>query len=182
MKNTIVMVGIASALAVVSNGAHARDVGTNYAGAQYAITTYSEDGISEEPNPTALVGRLGRFFHTNFSLEGRLGIGLQDDTVNVFGVDVTMELDSLIGVYGLGHINITETSSVYGLIGFTQAEATLSAPGFGSESDDESDLSLGIGADIGIGNAASVNIEYAQYLSKSDFDFTAISFGVNFYF
>ncbi len=178
-KRKIIVAAIAVALS--SSAVFAGQiVGSKYAGIQYAISTYSEDGISEEPNPTALIGRLGVNVTDVFSVEGRLGLGLQDDTVNVFGTDVTMEIDSLIGIYGVGHININRTSSLYGLLGLTRAEATLSAPGFISESNDETGLSFGVGADIGIGNNVALNIEYVQYLNKSDFDFSAIAFGVKF--
>ena len=158
----------------------AENTGKTYVGVQYAIGSYNEDGF-EEVNPTALVGRFGKYFNDNFALEGRLGIGLQDDSINFLGTDVSLEIDTLFGVYGVGHINLNETSSVYGLIGFTRAEATASALGQ-SFSDDESGLSFGVGADIGIGNNVALNIEYTQYLNKSEFDFSALGLGAVFSF
>ena len=186
MMNKIVTLCIAAAVALSTNSVFAGTAGTKYAGVQYAIATYSEDGFSEELNPTALVGLLGANISDNFSIEGRLGLGLQDDTVNVAGIaDVSLEIDSLIGVYGVGHINLNESSSVYGLLGLSRVEGTVSLPDFpefGSESDDDTGLSYGIGADIGIGNNVALNIEYVQYLNKSDFDISAFAFGVKFGF
>jgi len=171
-----------AAVALVTNSAFAAQPGSTYGGIQFATFKYTEDGIDPEYNPTGLIGRFGKNINESFSIEGRLGIGLSDDTNQIFGIDATLELDTLIGVYGLGHVMVNESSSVYGLIGFTQAEATVSAPGFISSSDDESGLSLGIGADIGTGNNVAFNIEFIQYLSKSDFDLNAISLGVKFGF
>lgn len=181
MLNKITTIGVVLAVVLSTSTVFAGQVvGSKYAGLQYAISDYSEDGLSAEPNPTALVGRLGVNLTDIFSIEGRLGLGLQDDTVNIFGTDVTMEIDSLIGVYGAGHIYLNKNSSVYGLLGLTRAEATISSPGFTSQSDDETGLSFGVGADIGIGNGVALNIEYVQYLNKSDFDFSALAFGVKF--
>jgi len=181
VKKTILKATMLAIVCATSASVVADNTGKTYFGAQYAIGSYNEDGF-EEVNPTALVGRFGKFFNDNFALEGRLGIGLQDDSIDILGTDVSLEIDTLFGVYGVGHFNLNETSSVYGLIGFTRAEATVSAPGFTSESDDESGLSFGVGADIGIGNNVALNIEYTQYLNKSDFDFSAIGLGAVFSF
>ena len=53
--------------------------GQLYGGIQFAKGSYEESGF-DELNPTALVGRLGRYVNNNFSIEGRLGLGLQDDS------------------------------------------------------------------------------------------------------
>ena len=111
-----------------------------------------------------------------------MGLGMQDDDVNIFGTRNTVEIESLVGVYGAGHININKTSSVYGLVGLSRGEATFSSPGFTSNSDDETGLSFGIGADIGLNNDVALNIEYVQYLNKSDFDISALAFGAKFGF
>jgi len=185
MNKTIISSVIVAAMLSTSN-VLAGQAGSMYGGIQYAIATYSEDGMSEEIEPTALVGRLGKNINDNFSIEGRLGIGLQDDTVNIGGIaDVKLEIDSVIGVYGVGHVNLNESSSIYGLLGLSRVEGTISLPDFpsaGSESDDETGLSFGVGADIGIGNNVALNIEYVQYLNKSDFDVSALAFGVKFGF
>jgi len=181
LNKKILTVAMFSCMSVASASAIADNTNKTYFGAQYAIGTYSEDGF-DDVNPTALVGRFGKYFNDNFALEGRLGIGIQDDSINIFGTDVTLEIDTILGIYGIGHFNLNETSSVYGLLGLTRAEATVSASGFGSDSDDETGLSFGVGADIGVSETVALNIEYTQYLNKSDFDFSALSFGAVFSF
>lgn len=180
-KKTIINGALLATFCIISMPVISDNTGKTYAGVQYAIGTYNEDGF-EEINPTALIGRYGKYINDGFSLEGRFGIGLQDDSINIFGTDVSLKLDTLFGIYGVGHVSINATSSVYGLIGFTQAEATVSAPGFTSESDDESGLSFGVGANISVGNDVALNIEYTQYLNKSDFDLSAIGIGATFSF
>lgn len=180
MHKALVISAIASAITLVSNPAISGAVGEKYIGIQYAIGDYSEDGIPEDFSPTALVGRLGGYVSPNFSIEGRLGFGVQDDTQNIFGFDATLELDSLMGVYGVGHLNLAPSSSVYGLVGFSRVEGTASIPSVpgASASEDETDLSFGIGANIGFGNNVAFNIEYISYASKSTFDLNALGLGL----
>ena len=179
MKNVLLSI-VAAVYIFSSGGLLASSTGDTYGGIQYALSTYNEDGF-DEVKPTALVGRFGKYINNNFAIEGRLGFGLQDDSINFLGIDVTLDIDTLIGVYGLGYVNINDSSSVYGLIGFTRAEATASALGI-SVSSDESGLSFGVGSDLGIGNNVSLNIEYIQYLNKSNFDFRSLGLGIIFGF
>ena len=143
--------------------------GDTYGGLQYGLVTYSEDGFPDA-EPTALVGRYGKFVKDNVAVEGRFGIGLQDDTV--LGIDV--EVDTFFGVYGVFHVSSNSDTSLYGVLGFTKGEVTASVPGF-SFSQDDSGLSYGFGVDIN-----SFNIEYMLYLDETDYDVSAISFGFKF--
>ena len=140
--------------------------GESYGGLQYAIVEVDFDGIGDV-EPTALVGKLGHFFNDNIAIEGRLGIGLQDD--DIFGVDV--EIDSLFGVYGVFHASSSSETTFYGVLGYTDAEAEFSGPG-GSAEGDESSFSFGFGVNI-----SGLNIEYMSYIDEDDTDATAISIG-----
>ena len=168
---------IAATTLATSSNVLANSAGDTYLGIQYAIGDYSEPDIPDY-SPTALVGRFGGFIHPNFAFEGRFGAGMKDDTQNVLGFDATLELDTLVGLYGAGHLNITQSSSVYGLIGFTGVDGTVTVAGFpDSESDGETDLSYGVGANIGITKSFTLNAEYISYISK-DFDLNAIGLGL----
>lgn len=129
----------------------------------------------------AIIGKLGYCVHKNFAIEGRLGIGLKDDENEVYGYDVSLELDNLFGFYGKGILDINDKIQCYGLIGFTRAEGTVEASGY-SDSDDDTDLSFGIGIDFGVSSQIYIGLEYMSYLSKSDFDLNAIAVGVTKYF
>lgn len=166
-------------LCVASTAAMSGNPGQTYIGAQYGLISEDEPGF-ETSNPTAIIGRFGNFINRDISVEGRIGVGVQDDTTHDFGIDFTLDIDSILGVYAVGHLNLEGPSSLYGLIGFTRVEATASAPGFGSDTSSENGLSFGVGADIGVGNNAAINIEYIQYLNKSDVDLTALGLGFTF--
>jgi outer membrane immunogenic protein len=150
----------------------------SYFGLQYGMVTYSEDELSDL-NPSVLIFRFGQHATENFSIEGRFGLGVADDSLDISGVNLSLEIDSVIGVYGVIHAGSSADSSLYALFGFTKVEVTgtVSAPGFQSESltDSDSGASFGIGVELG-----NFNIEFTQYLSESTYDVTAISLGGTF--
>ena len=190
MINKKISTGAVAAALLMTSNAVAVQPGWVYACIQYASFGATVLDLPMDLSPTGLIGRLGSNIDENFSVEGRLGLGLSDDTITATdGIDtasISLELDTLIGVYGLGHLMLNESSSIYALIGFTKVDGTVSASltgfGSGSASEDETGLSYGIGADIGVGNNVSLNIEYAQYINKSDFEISALSACVKFGF
>lgn len=106
-------------------------LGTSYAGLNYALFAYRENGIGKDLEPTALVGKLGHFIFDQLSVEGRFGLGVSDDTIKAGnGVDVTGDLDRMFGLYATGHFPLGEHASVYALIGFTDIRATFPRPAF----------------------------------------------------
>ncbi len=154
--------------------------GDSYLGIQYGIVTVSESGFPDF-EPTALVGRYGKFTSDNIAVEGRLGFGLSDDTQDIgIGVDADIEIDHILGVYGAYYFG-TSSSKVraYGILGFTQGELTISAPGFGSVSEDDSDISFGLGVNFAIGENGVINLEYMDYMEIEGTDITAIALGYN---
>ena len=174
-------IGLIAGALLVSTNLLAASAGDQYAGIQYTSLDLS-DSSGDSVSPAAIIGRYGAYINENFSVEGRLGIGAGDDTVDIGApFDVSVELDTLYGVYGVGHMPINASSSVYGVFGFTQAEATASGGGL-SDTVDDSGMSYGVGADIGISDTIALNLEFMQYMNKSDFDLTGISAGVTFSF
>lgn len=158
----------------------AANTGDSYAGIQYAAVTYSEDGFADV-NPAAVVGKYGYYFNDFIAVEGRLGFGISDDSINISGIPVTLKIDSLVGMYAIASLPLSNAASVYGLLGFTRAELTASALGL-SVGGSETDFSYGAGAEFSFGNNTSASIEYMSYLTESDFDVNAISIGINFAF
>jgi opacity protein-like surface antigen len=187
MKNKLIYIALLGSLLLVTRTGVAGTEGENYFGLQYADGDYEEDGISETFNPTLLVGRYGRFLTPNFSVEGRLGFDLDDDTQNLPELgnrDATLELERLFGLYGTGHFNIAKSFSIYGVLGVSNVKGTVSVPSIsGLEStEDNTSVSYGIGADIGIGSSWALNIEYIRYLDDDDFELDMANVGASFSF
>lgn len=166
-------------MCMFSMSAMAEEAKSNmYGGVQYAMTTYDETGV-EDLNPTALVFVIGNKFNKNFALEGRIGIGMGDDSLS--GLPVTLEIDSFVGVYAKGIVPVSSTVDLYGIIGYTDGEVTVSAPGI-SLSASESDTSLGFGVDFAVSKTTSMNLEYINYIDSNGTTLDAISVGANFAF
>lgn len=181
MKNIITSIVIAGSVALTTNYAIADSDDGVYVGVQYAVGNFTMEGIPAEFNPNVVVTRFGKFHNDNFALEARMGFSAKDSTKSISGADVTVNMDPFIGGYGIGHINLSETSSVYGLVGVTYAQATARRSDSGlSVSDRDNGLSIGVGGDVEVGNNIALNIEYVSYLNNNSdgFDFNALGFGI----
>ena len=124
-----------------------------------------------------LAGRLGTKFNENFSGEIRVGLGIGDDSVDVLGTEVDVELDSMFGAYVRGGLQAADSFYPYVVLGYTRGELTASVPGF-SDSESESDVSFGLGADVDINEKLTLNIEYMNYFDKDGAEVDGFSFGL----
>ena len=156
-----------------------------YFGFQYAQV--EEDDLDLEP--TVGIFRIGSMGDNGVGFEGRFGVGISDDDVSAsdpFLGDISLELevDTVLGLYLVGQTTASGAVSVYGIIGFTMVDFTVDVDGgilgSASDSDDESDLSYGFGANFDVSDKMSLNIEFMQYLDTDDFDVSAVSLGVLF--
>lgn len=85
----------------------------------------------------------------------------------------------------LGHLPVASNFDLYGALGVTSGEVNVTASVAGTsatETNSDSGLSYGIGANIRLFDAAALNIEYMHYLSESDYDISALSAGLTFTF
>ena len=182
MKNIITSIVLAGAAALTFNYAIAdsTDGEDIYAGVQYGFGDFSVSDISQDFDPQVIVGRFG-LRNDNFALEARLGSGIKSDTQNIQGTgNVNLYIDQFYGAYGIGHFNFNESFSVYGLAGFTYVKASLRNQIGLSESDSDNGLSIGAGADYGVGENVTLNIEYTSYIIDSDFELKVLGLGVTF--
>jgi len=129
-------------------------------------------GDGNEVDPTTLYGSFGKKLNQNISVEGRIGLGLTDDTIS----NVDVEITDYFGAYvkaGLPSGNFYP----YAILGLTNIKVEA-----GSTDDTGRDLSYGIGAEFNIGNNNSLTAEYMYvYSDDPDFaskmDITGLSFG-----
>lgn len=156
-----------------------------YVGFQFADVTLDVDDLSDDAEPTAAIGRFGYFMTEQVAIEGRLGMDLSEDTVGFddsgFTSDVDVDLDRLQGLYAVGYLPLVRQASLYGLVGYTDARATITGRGV-AESESDSGLSYGVGGEFRPTERIGLNIEYTQYLDESDFELSAVSVGMRFDF
>ena len=154
---------------VYSSHAPAANEEKRYVGFQYSLITYDEDG--DEAEPTALIARYGHFLNNWFAIEGRIGFGLEDDTLEVGSLDIDVEVENLFGVYGVFQTGNISIVSLYAIIGYTQIDLEGSANGISAD-ENANGLSYGLGVNIG-----PLSIEYMDYIEDDYYDVSAISLG-----
>lgn len=153
-----------------------------YFGVSYTTLEYEEAGFGAV-NPTAIQVAIGTPLSTNFALEGRLGFGASSDSLNYLGTEIELEVDTVVGAYLKGIAPLAERFAVYGLLGITHGEITASVPSLGvSVSDDDTDVSYGVGATLGFSERASAFVEWANLLDGSNFEASGLSLGVSMQF
>ncbi len=180
----ICILGIALGAADIST---ANELGDIYGGLDYLLVTYEEPGF--DVDVSAVRGRGGIYVSQYFAVEGAVGLGITDYTESVYyngyNVEVKFELDNYFGIYIHGEYPASKVFKIFGIVGFTNANASATASiGTTSESDStsESDLSMGIGAEILPTDMLGINIEYMQYISKTEFEVSAFVIGLKMYF
>jgi len=169
MKGKHVLLGCALA-ALSANVVAADKTGKAYVGVGYSMVTVSPD-LLPDFDVTTLGVRGGYYFNKYFSVEGRLGMGVGDDTQNVPGFgDVTLEMDTMLGAYAVGHLPLSEQFQLYGLAGLTSASSKFKSPGFADSSEDETGLSFGVGAEFDMTKNWSVAFEYTSWFRGAEVD------------
>lgn len=150
---------------------HAYESGDTYIGVQFGQSTAEIGGIDDIENTYGLV-RFGGYVTSNIAIDFRYGDGIDDDTL--MGVDFS--IDRIFGLYALYHLPLSSSVSIYGLLGYTEADWKAEANG-GLLLEEEDDISYGIGLDLGF-----INIEYVQVLDDSDFEVEVVSIGYTYHF
>lgn len=167
--------GILSAvLLLVASGAFAGSLGA-YGGIQYSV-------IEDDENVELGVAgaRVGGFISDNFSVELRAGVGVRDHTEydGLLATKITVEADQLLGVYFRGGIPLTPAIYPYVIAGYSQLDYTVSADGFGSESEEEGGSSLGFGLELFMGKSLGLTLEAMRLLDEKDVELDSISLSV----
>ena len=174
---------IASAIALSAIGSQAQTYGEIGYTATTAKSNVDGDGI--KASPSAIRGILGYELNPNLAIEGMVAFGMSDATVKVNGQSVPgvkMEIDNAVGVYIKPKTKLNDNVEIFARAGFARVKGTLSAVGFGTETNSENSFSYGAGLSYAINPATALNVDYMQYLSKDGFKVNGFTFGVGFKF
>lgn len=133
-----------------------------------------DDGF-DAVKPKQLVGRLGYNFNDYFGLGFEAGFSLIEDELFDVDFDVTTTFFFL-----RGSVPVSETASVYVLIGPTDVELTGSSGGSSVSADDD-DTGIGFGFETRL-ETVSFFVDYITYFDDDDVDVTSINLGVVGYF
>ena len=135
----------------------------NYGGIQYGMANFELQGLTADP--TMIVGTLGYEVNESLAFEGRFGLGLQDDEINVLGYNTGYDLSvrHIISAFAKASIPLSGAKA-YLLAGYTDVELTVKSGGY-SASLGNNGFSYGAGVEIGDGNTKGV-FEYVNLIDK----------------
>ncbi len=163
MRNTLIAISLASCSTIAQ--------AEGYYGGNISFLDYSEQGLNDL-SFTTLHAKLGTSFHENLSGELRLGFGLDGDSIGAVDVDV----ENFYGAYLKVGGEINESAYPYIILGITRGELEASAFGLNA-STSETDISYGVGIDLGNTENIGFNLEYISYIDKDGGELGGISFG-----
>lgn len=152
------------------------DTNQAYYGIGYHHGSLDIQGLPET-NPGGIAFRVGKYINEVIAFEGRLMLGLTDDTFTFLGADIDVELNSALSIFVKADVPMSPFVNAYGLLGYTSGEVEFTGPG-GSFSEDENDLSYGFGIEGEIGRNTLLSAEYVMFLDGTDFDYTGLNFGI----
>lgn len=172
-KSLALMVLSAAALTcqpVLAESTH----GYRYIGGSIGFMNFENKG-SPDASINSLEARIGGYANDYLALEGRLGIGLTDDTITVTGTDVDLSLRYSLGAYLRAGYPVSEQVFPYVILGFSRADFEVETS-LGSENEAETDSSYGLGVDVEIANMA-LTAEYLNMIDKNDTTFSGFTIG-----
>lgn len=145
-----------AATAVLVSAAPAMAQTTVYGGLGYAHSSNSDVNLG------AIQGRLGAKFTPNLGVEGEVAVGVKDDTVNVFGTPVDVELQHQVAVYGVGFLPVAPNIDLIARVGYGESKVKASGAGT-SLSADGSSWNYGVGGQWFIDENNGVRADYTRH-------------------
>jgi hypothetical protein len=173
------MIAAASAAALATVGfagaASAQDTTdtTVYGTVGYANVS-ADDGA--DVNLGALQGRLGARFGKYFGVEGELAVGVKDDSFDVLGTNVDVDLKHEVGVFAVGNYPITDRLDVFARVGYAWAEAKAKGGGI-SDTANLDGIAYGVGGQYFFTDKDGVRLDYTRHDGN---DAEADVFGVSY--
>ncbi len=133
----------------------------------------------------------GYKFNDYIAVEGRYWIGMDDTSWNhVDHGELTNEIDTW-GIYVKPMYPVTDSFDIYALLGYADADYTVSGSGYTLSSDAFDGFSWGIGADYSFTDSVSVFVDYVslyddEFVNNAgnnvDFTIDTWNFGVTYTF
>lgn len=174
------LLGIAACL-LMAGAAHAQQANQAlYGEIGYTQLKYSAAGVPDA-KPGMLRGIIGYDLHPNFALEGMLGFGVKDDSVNFMGVNFDVKAQHAYGVFVKPKINPTKDLELFLRMGYSRFKTKVSVLGV-SASDSDGDFSYGGGLNYNVSPSTFIGVDYMNYFKKDGGKIDGLTVGVGFRF
>lgn len=172
MKNVFLVSALALCTSVTSVAAEGF-----YAGAGVASINSEEDGF--EVDTVNLIATVGYEVNQTFAVEGELGLTIQEDELEVDGVDAEASLN-YAAIFAKASFPLSPDFSAHGRVGFVNAEAELSGEGE-TFTNEESAFAFGVGGEFAISSSAAIRAD-ATFAEIEGSDVTVLAIGSIFRF
>jgi len=157
----------------VASAADLPGLDDTYLGADLGFASIDSNAGTADLMDAKLRG--GAFVYEDLlSLEGRIGLGINDDRLDA-GADV--EINHLYGVYGVAHYPVLDSADVYGLLGYSGLEA-----GVAGVDETYSGVSYGAGATVDVIENIEGYAEFTRYFDDQDVTVDSLSIGAKYNF
>lgn len=167
---------LGTALVLGSSSVLAQDF---YVGGGVTGWNFSSDYFSDYSS-AGLSLRAGLDISENFAIESHLTIG-GDDTNTYFDpfygtYTDKVELDSLVSLFAKAKLPINENFRLYGLLGVSRIELTVSDSYGYSISDNDTNVAVGLGTEFDVTSNFFIGGDFIRHsLNDSDYDFDTFS-------
>tara|TARA_R110000868_G_scaffold407895_1_gene689835 strand:- start:11294 stop:11911 length:618 start_codon:yes stop_codon:yes gene_type:complete len=146
-------------------------VGGLYTGLNYTFINL-ESG-SADANVGTLSAKVGVMATPFLGIEARGGFGVDDDRIGA----ADFSLDNFFGGYATFNLVNESPITPYAILGFTRVEIEV-----GTATEDETDVSYGIGMNMEFAPNLSGNLEYMRYYENNDTEIDGLGVGIQFNF
>lgn len=167
--------GLATAGAANAQDMYKSGVGGLYTGLNYTFANI--DAGSSDADVGTLSAKAGVMATPFLGFEARAGFGVDDDRIG--RVDVS--LDNFFGGYATFNLANESPLTPYAVLGFTRVELESKGP-FTTVTDDDSDVSYGVGLNMEFASNLSGNLEYMRYYDEDNVTVDGLGVGVQFNF
>ena len=154
---------LAMSLPALAQGLYQQD---GYMGLQYNLLSQQTSG--DDIKPGALQARVGLQFTPNVAVEGRLGYGVQSDTVSGIKVDP----EWVVGAYVKVGLDKSLPVSPYLLAGHSTVTSTVDGADM-----TQSDISYGAGMDINLNDSSAINLEWVKLDEINGYTLSTVNVG-----
>ncbi|QSP93875.1 porin family protein [Marinobacter salinisoli] len=173
---------LAAALAagLLTTQAQAQDIYKSGGGGAFAGLNYTFVNLDVGPGEAdvATLSAKGGVMVTPFiGFEARAGFGVDDDRIGL----ADYSLDNFYGAYATFQMANESPLTPYAALGFTRVEVEADSV-LGTFTEDESDISYGIGLNVDFASYVSGNLEYMRYYDDNDLTVDGLGLGVQFSF
>lgn len=115
-------------------------------------------------------------------IEAQYGIALDDDVVENADNTQTMELDSLYGIYLKPQLNLGESFTLVGRVGYSDFSYTINHQTNGSREFSDAGLAWGGGIQLNLSSSTRLTFEYTQHFDEDDAEVFGVGVAATYMF